>query len=163
MEQPLHHIPDYPPKTPPPPKKPVQPPRPPIPPAGTLVPTHRRGVTMTNRQGANWPLESQPWSAPVARRRVVAQLQDWGYGADHKTAGSVTALLVDAAVGDGGTRVSVHLADQNRQALILVLSHQPGQAPADDALLPSIAALGVASCGTDTAADGRRRWAVIDL
>lgn len=157
------HIPDYPPKTPPPPKKPVQPPRPPIPPAGTIVRTQRRGVTMTNRQGVNWPLESQPWSAPVARRRVVDQLQAWGYRSDHTTAGAVTALLVEAAVGDGGTRVSVHLADQNRQALVLVLSHQPGQAPADEAVLPRIAQLGVASCGTDTAADGRRRWAVIDL
>lgn len=163
MEQHLDHIPDYPPKTPPPPKKPVQPPRPPIPPAGTLVSTRRRGVTMTNRQGAAWPLESQSWSAPKAGRHVVTQLRDWGYGADHKTAGDVTALLVEAAVEDGGSRVSVHLADQNRQALILVLSHQPGQAPADESILPRIAALGVASCGTDTAADGRRRWAVIDL
>jgi hypothetical protein len=118
---------------------------------------------MTNRQGVNWPMESQPWSANTARRRVVTQLRDWGYAADHKAAGDVTALLVDAAVGDGGTRVSVHLADQNRQALILVLSHQPGQAPTDDALLPRIAELGVAVCGTDTAEDGRRRWAVIDL
>ncbi|MDJ0342243.1 hypothetical protein QMK19_03455 [Streptomyces sp. H10-C2] len=118
---------------------------------------------MTNRQGVNWPLEAQPWSALKARRRVVAQLRDWGYGANHAAAGDVTALLVDAAVGDGGTRVSVHLADQNRQALILVLSHQPDLAVGDEAVLPRLAELGASSCGTDTAPDGRRRWAVIDL
>lgn len=163
MHSSVDHIPDYPPKTPPPPKRPVQPPRPPIPPTGDLVRTSRRGVTMANRQGVNWPLEAQPWSAGIARRRVTDQLRGWGYGTDQTTAGNVTALLVEAAVGDGGTRVSLHLADQNRQALVLVLSHQPDLPVGDEAVLPRLAELGASSCGTDTAPDGRRRWAVIDL
>lgn len=67
------------------------------------------------------------------------------------------------AVADGGRRVSVHLADQDRQALIVALSHWAGAAPGDGSMLPELAALGAVSCGTDTAADGRRVWAVLDL
>ncbi|MEU6331603.1 hypothetical protein ABZ851_30630 [Streptomyces sp. NPDC047049] len=74
-------------------------------------------------------------------------------------------LLVGAAVEDGGGRISLHLADQDRQALVLVLSHQSGQAPVEDShFLTSLAAAGsIASCGTDTSADGRRRWALLTL
>ncbi len=76
----------------------------------------------------------------------------------------VVRLLVSAAVDAGGRRVSVHLADQERQALVLVLAHQIGVDEAScERLLPRVAALGVASCGTDTAEDGRRMWAVLDL
>lgn len=32
-----------------------------------------------------------------------------------------------------------------------------------ETVLPALAALGAASCGTDTTADGRRVWAVLDL
>ncbi|OKI89077.1 hypothetical protein AMK10_30530 [Streptomyces sp. CB02058] len=66
------------------------------------------------------------------------------------------------AVADGGRRVSVHLADQDRQALIVALSHQPGPA-ATDAVLPELTALGAVACGTDTADDGRRLWAILPL
>jgi hypothetical protein len=59
----------------------------------------------------------------------------------------------------------VHLADQEQQALILVLSHHTGPSTVDDALLTDLAAVGVASCGVDTDRDGGgcRRWALIDL
>ncbi|MET9055244.1 hypothetical protein ABZW50_29265 [Streptomyces bacillaris] len=67
------------------------------------------------------------------------------------------------AVADGGRRVSVHLADQNRQALIVALSHRPGLPVTDSGVLPELAGLGAVSCGTDTAHDGRRVWAVLDL
>nr|WP_239111038.1 hypothetical protein [Streptomyces microflavus] len=75
----------------------------------------------------------------------------------------MTELLVRTAVADGGRKVSVHLADQGRQALIVALSHQPVHEVADDAVLPELTRLGAVSCGTDTAEDGRRVWAVLDL
>lgn len=157
------HRPDYPPKTPPPPKKPVEAPRPQ--PAGVAV-RGRPMVTMANRRGSNWTLEAQPWSAPGARRRVLGKLRDWGYPLpDHHRIGDMTVVLVKAALGDGGARISVHLADQDQQALILVLSHQPGHAPVDDALLHELAGMGVVSCGADTDLEdgGRRRWALVTI
>ncbi|MBD3550683.1 hypothetical protein H4F94_04540, partial [Streptomyces sp. SP18CM02] len=43
------------------------------------------------------------------------------------------------------------------------LPHRPGLAAADTAVLPELTSLGAVSCGTDTADDGRRLWAVLDL
>ncbi|MET8061179.1 hypothetical protein [Streptomyces microflavus] len=80
-----------------------------------------------------------------------------------RSAGELTELLVRTAVADGGRKVSVHLADQGRQVLIVALSHQPVHEVADDAVLPELTRLGAVSCGTDTAEDGRRVWAVLDL
>jgi hypothetical protein len=126
-------------------------------------------VTMTNRRGANWTLDAAPWAAPSApgkaRRLVVEQLLAWGYRPDADLIGDLLALLVPAAIADGGSRISVHLADQDQRALVLVLSHQTGQAADGDDILPRVAALGVASCGVDTDQDGggRRRWALIEL
>ncbi|MFD4112959.1 hypothetical protein ACFWSJ_05850 [Streptomyces niveus] len=68
----------------------------------------------------------------------------------------MTELLVTTAVYDGGQRVSLHFADQDRQALIVVLSHRAGLAVTDERVLPAVAALGATSCGADTAQDGRR-------
>ncbi|MFE3588599.1 hypothetical protein ACFXOY_13840 [Streptomyces niveus] len=67
------------------------------------------------------------------------------------------------AVNDGGRRVSLNLADQGRQALIVVPSHRAALAVKDQRVLPAVAALGATSCGADTAQDGRRLWAVLDL
>ncbi|NEA53586.1 hypothetical protein G3I60_05295 [Streptomyces sp. SID13666] len=153
--------PSYPPKTPPPPKRPVQPPRPPIGKAG-IASTRRQRLTVANRRGANWTMEAQPWVALGASRRVEAKLREWGYG-NGPAVGEVAKFLVTTAVGDGGSRVSLHLADQDQQALVLVLSHQAGLAPADDSVLKGLAAMGVTTCGEDTAPDGRRLWALLDL
>ncbi|WP_030670578.1 hypothetical protein [Streptomyces rimosus] len=163
MAPPLNaeHRPDYPPKTPPPPKRPVEPPRP-NEPKTAPVPAARQRVSMANRRGVNWPLESQPWAPTGARKRVIRQLQQWGYRPDGDAVGAMVTLMVKAAVGDGGRRVSLHLADQHEQALVLVLSHQPGPAP-DDTVLPRLAKLGASSCGTDNAPDGRRLWVLLDL
>ncbi|MFF8618230.1 hypothetical protein [Streptomyces sp. NPDC015350] len=170
--------PSYPPKTPPPPKRPVEPPRPEPqqrmsygpPGARTAVAARgRMAVTMANRRGANWTLDVRPWavsSAPAkAQRLVVDQLKGWGYRPDTDQVDGLLDLLVREAIGDGGHRISVHLADQDERALILVMSHQGQQAPADDGFLTRLAALGVASCGVDTDAEegGRRRWALIEL
>ncbi|WP_326621785.1 hypothetical protein OHA57_39540 (plasmid) [Streptomyces anulatus] len=94
---------------------------------------------------------------------MLGQLHDWGYREADEAAAGLTELLVRTAVADGGRRVSVHLADQDRQALIVALSHLPGLAAAGTAVLPELTGLGAVSCGTDTAEDGRRVWAVLDL
>ncbi|WP_329127220.1 hypothetical protein [Streptomyces sp. NBC_01465] len=170
--------PDYPPKTPPPPKKPPSPPPPeremvrsygPLG-AGTLAGARgRMTVTMASRQGANWMLDASPWGAPYASgkavRLVVDQLTSWGYRPDTTTVTAVVNLLVPAALADGGRRISVHLADQDHRALILVLSHHDLHQGDDDALLHELAAAGVVSCGIDTDRDGggHRRWALIEL
>ncbi|MFJ9028940.1 hypothetical protein ACIRQP_10510 [Streptomyces sp. NPDC102274] len=118
---------------------------------------------MANRRGANWMLEARPWSVARARTYVVGQLHDWGYRGADKAADDLVTLLVSTALADGGKRVSLHLSDQNGQALVVVLSHQPGPVVADETVLPRLAELGATSCGTDTAEDGRRLWAVLDL
>lgn len=163
------HRPDYPPKTPPPPKKPVEPPRP----EGNATPgpvlvRPRLAARIANRRAANWTLENAPWSPAKAGRHVTEKLAEWGYQLDSGREASITAvtvLLARAALTDGGRRISLHLADQDRQALILLLSHQPGHAPVGEDLLRSVTALGVVSCGTDTDQEdgGRRRWALADL
>ncbi|WP_093803985.1 hypothetical protein [Streptomyces sp. Wb2n-11] len=163
------HTPSYPPKTPPPPKRPLSPPRPTTqaPPTTPLATTARRGVAMRNRRGVNWPMEAAPWTIAKARRRVLVQLQEWGHRPDEAVAAVITKL-VGGVLEDGSRRISVHLSDQDGQACILALSHQPaltaGQPPAGDDVLAAVGAIPiVSSCGTDTAPDGRRLWAVIDL
>ncbi|MER6601149.1 hypothetical protein [Streptomyces parvus] len=155
----LDHTPDYPPKTPPPPKRPVSPPRP----ETSLAGTSRARMQVRNRRGANWTLEAAAWSPRKASGLILGRLHEWGYREADTAAAGLTELLVRTAVADGGRRVSVHLADQNRQALIVALSHQPGLAVADTAVLPELTGLGAVSCGADTAEDGRRVWAVLDL
>ncbi|QCX73712.1 hypothetical protein C9F11_47135 (plasmid) [Streptomyces sp. YIM 121038] len=73
------------------------------------------------------------------------------------------ALL--AALGDGGQRITVHVADQDGAALVMALSHQDGPGPSGEAFLEEIAALGVLSCGADTGRDepGNRLWALLEL
>ncbi|WP_345982169.1 hypothetical protein [Streptomyces sp. DSS69] len=153
------HIPDRPPKTPPPPKRPISPPRPDT----SLATTARAGMLVRNRRAANWQLEAASWSPAKAVAHVLRRLHEWGHAEVNRPAQELTELLVRTAVADGGRRVSVHLAVQGREALIVALSHQPVHAAADPDLLPELARLGAKSCGTDTAEDGRRVWAVFAL
>ncbi|WP_031087401.1 hypothetical protein [Streptomyces sp. NRRL WC-3549] len=155
----IEHTPDFPPKTPPPPKRPVQPPRP----TTGLQGTARAGMRLSNRRSANWSFEAAPWAAGKAAAHVLKQLHTWGYREADQAAADLTAALVGHAVAGGGRRVSVHLADQDHQAVIVALSHQPGPAAGDTTVLPGLSGLGAVSCGTDTAEDGRRVWAVLDL
>jgi len=81
---------------------------------------------------------------------------------------AVVTLLVEAAVADPGSRVTVHVSDQNRQVCVLTLSHAAALDPAaagdgEDVLHRITAHQAVTSCGTDTGPDGRRTWAVLDL
>ncbi|OEJ23467.1 hypothetical protein AR457_02040 [Streptomyces agglomeratus] len=164
------HKPDYPPKTPPPPKRPISPPRPEhqAPPGAPLMTTAQRGVALKNRRAANWVHENAPWSPAKAGRQVVTQLHAWGHRPDEPALEAVVGELVGAVLHDGGRRISVHLSDQDGQACVLVLSHQPnltaGHAPDGDDVLAELSAHSiVSSCGTDTGEDGRRLWAVLDL
>ncbi|MEU9849213.1 hypothetical protein [Streptomyces sp. NPDC047985] len=119
----------------------------------------------------NWTLESAPWAVGKARTAVLGQLGKWKYRLAPDTVAAVeavTTLLVEAAVADGGTKVSVHLSDQDGQACILALSHHAAL-PAghddggEDVLHQITAHRTVTGCGTDTGQDGRRIWAVIGL
>ncbi|RCH59727.1 hypothetical protein DT019_38070 [Streptomyces sp. SDr-06] len=165
------HRPDYPPKTPPPPKKPVEPPRPEGAAPGAVLIRPRLAARIANRRAANWTLENAPWSPAKAGRHVIGKLAEWGYRLDAAREANiteVTVLLARAALSDGGRRISLHLADQDHQALILILSHQSGhtpEGPEGEDLLRQVTARGVVSCGTDTDQDdgGRRRWALADL
>ncbi|MFD0341219.1 hypothetical protein ACFVH0_21535 [Streptomyces sp. NPDC127117] len=126
---------------------------------------------MVNRRGMNRVLESAPWAAGKARGAVVCQLGKWKYRPAQDTVTvveAVTTLLVEAAVADGGTTVSVHLSDQDGQVCILALSHHTDLTTrADDVggeVLRQITAhRAVTGCGTDAGPDGRRVWAVIEL
>lgn len=161
--------PDYPPKTPPPLKKPPSPP-PPDPPrsellAGLPVPQRagRAGVpVMRNRQGAAWSLEAQPWVAGKAVREVSGRLSEWGLRPPAALDGLVRQLVA-AVVADGGRHVSLHLAEQDRQALLLAFSHRPQPAELGAEVLPRLSELGAVSCGTEVTGEGRRVWAVLDL
>ncbi|MFD9904030.1 hypothetical protein [Streptomyces sp. NPDC059063] len=173
QEAPVKPRPDYPPKTPPPPKKPPSPPPPdpPTPPqkrAGAPPARRRPAALIANRRAANWVLESAPWSQAKAATKVVEQLRSWGHltgTAQRKQYSAVTRLLAKAALGDGGQRITVHVADQDGAALIMALSHQDGPGQGGEAFLEEVAALGVLSCGADTERDepGNRRWALLEL
>jgi hypothetical protein len=117
---------------------------------------------MANRQGATWSLEAQPWAGRKAVGNVTERLAKWGLRGP-KTLDDIVLLLVATVVDDGGRHISVHLAEQDHQALILALSHQPEPANLGDAVLPRLHELGAVSCGTEITPDGRQVWAVLDL
>jgi hypothetical protein len=118
---------------------------------------------MKNRQGASWSLEAQPWAPGKAFAEVAGRFTKWGL----KTPDALEALvrqLVTTVVADGGRHVSLHLAEQNDQALLLAFSHhsRPPQ-PQDDDVLTRLRELGAASCGTEMTSEGRQVWVVLDL
>ncbi|MFF7335398.1 hypothetical protein [Streptomyces sp. NPDC008150] len=156
--------PSYPPKTPPPPKKPPSPPPPQTQaPALPVRIDARRGRTvMANRAGATWSLEAQPWAAGKAVTLVSGRLTKWGWMIPARL-DEVVRLLVDTVTADGGRHLSLHLAEQDRQALILALSHQPTSAAPDSPVLAQLQELGAVSCGTELTQDGRQVWAILDL
>lgn len=156
--------PSYPPRTPPPQKKPVEAPRPQpaTKPKGQLA-ARRPRMQIRNRQTAALTLRADQWAPAKAAAQALTTVRAWGYPElDTDDLEAAVKLLVGAAVNDGGKRVSVHLADQDHKVLVLALSHMPDPGPDDD-ILGALAALRtVDSCGTDTAEDGRRVWALLD-
>lgn len=160
--------PDYPPKTPPPPKRPVVPERPqpdstPVPKASRAAGARLPTMTLRNRQTVALPYRSDPWAAAKAAARAVEVVRQWKY--DRLDAADLEAavrLLVGLAVADGGKRVSVHLADQDRKIVVAVLSHVTDPAPNGRVLVELAALRSVDACGTDAGAEGRRTWALLD-
>ncbi|WP_393072329.1 hypothetical protein [Streptomyces sp. LN704] len=58
-------------------------------------------------------------------------------------------------VADCGRHVSVHLAEQDGQVLLLAFSDHPQPPEMADDVLPRLRASAAVSCGTETAAGGR--------
>lgn len=141
---------------------------------------------MRNRPGGNWTLEAQPWAAGKAFTEVSGRLTKWGLRPP-PILEALVHRLVTTVVADGGRQVSIHLAEQDGQALILALGHLP-QSPGsgrgrgrgsggggDGEVAPSPLDLdreimrelqelgGVAGCGTEMTEEGRQVWALLDL
>ncbi|WP_299533719.1 hypothetical protein [uncultured Streptomyces sp.] len=101
----------------------------------------------------------------------MEQLAAWGHRlgeASREAVEAVATLLVESALGDGGTRISLHLSDQDGAACIVVLSHTVGltgshESGGGDVLHRVTGYRHVTGCGSDTGPEGRRIWAVLDL
>ncbi|MFG2616844.1 hypothetical protein ACGFXC_04415 [Streptomyces sp. NPDC048507] len=158
--------PTHPPRTPPPPKRPVEAPRP-QPGKGAAVDLRKPPrLVVRDRRTAALTFPADRWAAAKAARQAVATVRAWRLPvADDGDLATAVRLFVDSAAGGGGKRVSVHLGDRDGQVLALVLGHRtaPASAGCPDGVLGDVAAMGtVTGCGTDSAGDGRRLWAVID-
>ncbi|MGW0394633.1 hypothetical protein ACWDYJ_27850 [Streptomyces sp. NPDC003042] len=156
--------PSYPPKTPPPQKKPVQAPRPQPPTRQTAQPSlPRPRMRIRNRQTAALTFRADEWAAQKAAGQALETVRGWGHpGLDEQDLEAAVRFLVEAAVRDGGRRVSLHLGDQADKILVVALSHQAGSVPEGDVFAELQALATVDSCGDDLADDGRRVWAVLD-
>ncbi|MFJ3908554.1 hypothetical protein [Streptomyces vinaceus] len=139
-----------------PPSRPVE--------GGRAVDRTRPRMEIRNRQTAGLTFRADQWAAKKAGARATATVRAWGYAdLDEPDLDTAVRRLVQAAVADGGKRISVHLADQDQRILAVALSHVGDAAPGEDAVLTEIAALRtVVSCGSDLAPDGRRVWALLD-
>ncbi|MER7645403.1 hypothetical protein [Streptomyces sp. NPDC126522] len=115
---------------------------------------------MANRRGATWSLEAQPWAGPKAAANVAKRLAKWGLPRPAEL-DDVVLFLVSTVVADGGRHISVHLAEQDHQALVLALSHQAEPGGLQDAVLARLHELGSVSCGTEITPEGRQNWAVL--
>ncbi|KUF14823.1 hypothetical protein AT728_35655 [Streptomyces silvensis] len=70
---------------------------------------------------------------------------------------------METVVADGGRHISLHLAEQDGQVLVLAFSHQPEPPELDSTVLPCLQKLGAVSCGEETTKEGRQVWALLDL
>ncbi|MFD7628844.1 hypothetical protein ACFV7Q_22890 [Streptomyces sp. NPDC059851] len=123
----------------------------------------RARLAVRNRQTAALVYRSDEWAAKKAAGEALATVRGWGYGElDAGDLDEVVRLLVGAVVTDGGKRVSVHLADQDRSVLVLVLSHRVDAGRGERQLLTDLATVpSVHTCGSDVGEDGRRVWALL--
>lgn len=156
--------PSYPPRSPPPQKKPVEAPRPqPVVKPKSELGTARPRMRISNRQTAALTFRADEWAAKKAAGQALQTVRGWGYpGLDEQDLEAAVRLLVDAAVRDGGRRISVHIGDQADKILVVALSHRAGTLPEGDVFTELRALATVDSCGDDLADDGRRVWAVLD-
>ncbi|MFF4369288.1 hypothetical protein [Streptomyces sp. NPDC001594] len=154
-----------PPKSPPPQKEPVEavgPRQPATRPAGG-VELPRPRMVIRNRPTRALVFRSDQWAPAKAAAAAVETVRGWGYtriSTDDLTA--CVRVLAWAAVGAGGRRLSLHLADQEQRILVLVLGHAPADT-GEDVLRVLGALRSVAACGTDTdEEDGPRLWALLE-
>ncbi|MFZ3494852.1 hypothetical protein ACODT5_16815 [Streptomyces sp. 5.8] len=127
--------------------------------------TARPRMRISNRQTAALTFRADEWAAKKAAGQALQTVRGWGYpGLDEQDLEAAVRLLVDAAVRDGGRRISVHLGDQADKILVVALSHRAGAGtlPEGDVFTELRALATVDSCGDDLADDGRRVWAVLD-
>ncbi|MFF2721970.1 hypothetical protein [Streptomyces sp. NPDC058011] len=105
-------------------------------------------------------------------REVAETLHQWGYRPKDDQPQRVVELLFRSAAEDGGRRLSLHLADDEKldQVMLLALSHRQDMPPGDDDQvlrdtehMRTLAALGPRDVGVETTPDGRRWWAGLDL
>ncbi|MFD8141481.1 hypothetical protein [Streptomyces sp. NPDC059708] len=156
--------PAYPPRTPPPSKKPIEPPRPqPDTKPTTAVGLPSPRMTVRNRRTVGLTYRADQWAPGKAAAQAVETVRGWGYPRlDEADLQAAVRALTGAAVADGGKRISIHLADQDRKVLVVVLAHVPGVAE-DTTVLETVVALRtVDSCTVDAAPDGRRLAVLLD-
>ncbi|WP_256987046.1 hypothetical protein [Streptomyces sp. BR123] len=124
----------------------------------------RARLAVRNRQTAALVYRSDEWAVKKAAVEALATVRGWGYGElDADDLDEVMRLLVGTVVADGGKRVSVHLADQDRSVLVLVLSHRVAGGRGEQHLLGDLATVpSVHTCGSDIGEDGRRVWALLN-
>ncbi|MFJ3927664.1 hypothetical protein [Streptomyces sp. NPDC090022] len=120
-------------------------------------------MRIRNRRTAALTFPADRWAANKAAEQVLRTVRGWGHqGLDEQDLETAVRFLVDAAVRDGGRRVSMHLGDQEDKILVVALSHQAGNSPEGDVFDGLRTLATVDSCGDDLAADGRRVWAVLN-
>lgn len=157
--------PSYPPKSPPPRKKPVEAPRPqPATTENSLTGVPPR-LVVTSRRARVLAFRADQWAAKKAAGQAALAVAEWHYPLpdEHDFLKTVHGI-VRTAVAAGGKRVSVHLADQDNEILVMVLNHQTdthGNAeavPAEVAMLRTVDA-----CGTHADHDGHAWWALLNF
>ncbi|MFC8124462.1 hypothetical protein [Streptomyces sp. NPDC057302] len=129
------------------------------------MPQHgtRTGRTvMKNRPGVAWTLEAQPWAGAKAYKEISTKLIKWNLRAPAGLE-ALVRHMVATVVADGGRHVSVHLAEQSRQLLILAMSHQAKAGAISEDVGARMLELGAVSCSTEMTAEGRQVWAILDL
>ncbi|MGP3690679.1 hypothetical protein ACTVZO_39325 [Streptomyces sp. IBSNAI002] len=121
-------------------------------------------LVVANRRSRVMALRADQWAARKAAAQAALAVAAWDYPLldEHDFLKTVHGL-VHAAVAAGGKRVSIHLADQDAEILVMVLNHQTdgqddaGQVPAEVAVLRTVDA-----CGAHTDHDGHAWWALLN-
>ncbi|MGP3690673.1 hypothetical protein ACTVZO_39295 [Streptomyces sp. IBSNAI002] len=121
-------------------------------------------MVSTKRRSRVMALRADQWAMRKAAAQAALAVAAWDYPLldEHDLLKTVHGL-VHAAVAAGGKRVSIHLADQDAEILVMVLNHQTdgqddaGQVPAEVAVLRTVDA-----CGAHTDHDGHAWWALLD-
>ncbi|MEU8775410.1 hypothetical protein [Streptomyces sp. NPDC048606] len=141
---------------------------PPSCPTTAAGPTSATGVpprlVVTSRRARVWAFRADRWAARKAAGQAALAVAGWGCPLldEHDFLKAVHGL-VNTAVAAGGKRVSVHLADQEGEILVMVLNHRVGEGGTVGRVPPEVVALRtVDACGTHLDHDGHAWWALLD-